>query len=365
MTNKFKLTSGTYPKLKFDRRRRRVKECPCGKSNRDGKFAPYIGYEDKGYCHSCEEIFLPAFPEREDWKKPIPKQKKAIRPFSFIEKSILKKTLRNYEKNHFALYLESEFGKEISTQLMEKYCVGTSKKWPGATVFWQIDFQHKIRTGKIMLYSPTTGKRVKEPFPYFSYAHTALGLPDFNLKQCFFGEHLLKGNTKPVAIAESEKTAILASQYLPQFIWLASGGSGGLTLEKCKALSGRNVCLYPDLSKPDAKFSCYESWCRKAKEFGQLLPGTLFQVSTLLESNATEKERSQGLDLADNLLRFHHKHFFQTEKPKPKATAMNKIVIQSVSSIVFGNLKKKYPAIGTLSKKLELEVKNTFPYSHS
>ena len=94
------------------------------------------------------------------------------------------------------------------------------------------------------------------------------------------------------------------------------------------------------------------------------MPDTLFQVSILLESNATEKERSQGLDLADYLLRFHHKNFFQTEKPKPEATAINKISIQSVSSLVFESLKKKYPSIDTLAKKLELEVKNTSPYSH-
>ena len=43
----------------LDKKRFRVKHCPCGKDNKDGKFVPYVGYENKGYCHSCGEIFLP------------------------------------------------------------------------------------------------------------------------------------------------------------------------------------------------------------------------------------------------------------------------------------------------------------------
>jgi hypothetical protein len=63
------------------------------------------------------------------------------------------------------------FGVEVADQLVSKYFIGTSKHWPGATVFWQIDISGKVRTGKIMLYSPATGKRVKEPFNHISWAH--------------------------------------------------------------------------------------------------------------------------------------------------------------------------------------------------
>ena len=44
---------------KFDNNRRKVESCPCGKSNKDGKFATFKGFDNKGYCHSCDETFFP------------------------------------------------------------------------------------------------------------------------------------------------------------------------------------------------------------------------------------------------------------------------------------------------------------------
>lgn len=73
-------------------------------------------------------------------------------------------------------------------------------------------------------------------------------MPDFELKQCLFGEHLLRDKAKPIAIVESEKTAIIASVYLPQFIWLAVGSLTNLNAEKCSVLKGRTVTLFPDLN---------------------------------------------------------------------------------------------------------------------
>ena len=48
--------------------------------------------------------------------------------------------------------------------------------------------------------------------------------PDFELQQVFFGEHLISED-KPVALCESEKTAVMMSVYQPEYIWLAAGGS--------------------------------------------------------------------------------------------------------------------------------------------
>jgi len=55
--------------------------------------------------------------------------------------------------NNFIKYLIDLFGSEITYNLIEKYCIGTSKHWKGATVFYQIDINNQIRAGKIMLYN--------------------------------------------------------------------------------------------------------------------------------------------------------------------------------------------------------------------
>jgi hypothetical protein len=236
--------------------------------------------------------------------RPVTPQPK---PVSFIPVEVFKASLKAHETNHFVKFLINLFGVEVASQLVSRYFIATSKHWNGATVFWQIDIQGKIRTGKIMLYSPTTGKRVKEPFNHIHWVHKALKQPEFDLRQCFFGEHLLIDKTKPVAIVESEKTAIIASVYLPQFIWIAVGSLTNLNVEKCSALKGRIVTLFPDLNG-------FEKWSNKAKELSHLAN---FTVSNLLERKAYEAERKQGFDLADYLIKYDYKAF---AIPEPEAT---------------------------------------------
>ena len=231
---------------------------------------------------------------------------KEIKPVSFIPIDVLKASLKAYDTNHFIKFLIALFGVEVAKQLISCYFIGTSKHWIGATVFWQVDKYGKIRTGKIMLYNPTTGKRVKQPFNHIHWVHKAVKQPQFELKQCLFGEHLLIDTTKPVAIVESEKTAVIASVYLPQFIWLAVGSLTNLNAEKCSVLKGRNVILFPDLNG-------FEKWTIKANELSHL---AIFTVSDLLERKATEAERKQGFDLADYLIKYDYKSF---ALPKPEA----------------------------------------------
>ncbi|OYQ37526.1 hypothetical protein CHU92_08025 [Flavobacterium cyanobacteriorum] len=232
---------------------------------------------------------------------PLPK------PVSFIPVEVFKASLKAHETNHFVQFLINLFGVEVASQLVSRYFIATSKHWNGATVFWQIDTQGKVRTGKIMLYSPTTGKRVKNLELPVYWVHKALKQPEFELRQCLFGEHLLIDKTKPVAIVESEKTAVIASGYLPQFIWVAVGSLTNLNAEKCSILKGRTVTLFPDLNG-------FDKWSSKAKELSHLAQ---FTVSDLLERKATEAERKQGFDLADYLIKYDYKAF---ALPEPEAT---------------------------------------------
>lgn len=226
---------------------------------------------------------------------------------SVINPNLFKASLKTYEANNFVKYLIRLFNEEIASKLISQYFLGSSKHWNGATIFWQIDCSGKIRTGKIMLYDPLTGKRVKTPFPHITWVHKVLNTPDFELRQCLFGEHLLKNSTKPVAIVESEKTAVISSIYFPEFLWLAVGSLNNLTAEKCSVLAGRTVILFPDLNG-------FDKWSSKAKELSSLAKCI---VSDLLERHAIEAEGLQGLDLADYLVRFDFRNFINEVDPTP------------------------------------------------
>ncbi|MEI6141508.1 MAG: DUF6371 domain-containing protein [Mariniphaga sp.] len=265
-----------------------------GRCNRESKcgyhYPPREYFKDQNIEE--ENLFLHNYPI----ESPEPKTP------TFIPNSLMKKSLSNYNQNNFVLFLIKLFGNQITSDLLEKYGIGTSNHWPGATVFWQIDLNGNIRTGKIMLYNPATGKRVKDSNSKIYWMHKSIGKSDFELQQCLFGEHLLFGNNKQAAIVESEKTAIIASIYFPQYVWLATGGLSNLTDEKCIHLKGRSVTLFPDLNG-------FEKWNLKRKELSRKIPGTCFKISKLLENSATEKEKEEGCDIADYLIKFDPKSF--------------------------------------------------------
>lgn len=244
-----------------------------------------------GYHYTPKQYFQDS---PREWRPTLTPQKPvATPPVSYIAKEVFSASLKAHESNHLITFLISALGESKTRQLIEEYYLGSARHWQGATVFWQIDTKNKVRTGKIMLYKPTTGKRVKEPFNHITWVHSALHLPDFHLQQCFFGEHLLNQSAKPVAIVESEKTALIAKAFEPGFIWLATGSLSNLTAEKCRVLHGRKVYLFPDVNAA-------EKWKTKARELSSI---ARFRVSDLLEEIASEEDRKHGLDLADYLLR--------------------------------------------------------------
>ena len=212
-------------------------------------------------------------------------------PFSFVEKSA------SYRSNFVRFLCEILTDEQINS-IGENYALGATKN--KEVIFWQIDIHGKVRTGKIMQYNPETGRRLKHESGAIDWVHNKLKkfgtLPEeYNLQQCFFGEHLLKlYPDKPVAIVESEKSALIASAVFPDLIWLAAGNLNGLSLEKCQVLKGRNVTLFPDLGG-------YEKWSDKARIIEKECDYKI-TISTLLENIASESQRSDGLDIADFMI---------------------------------------------------------------
>lgn len=197
--------------------------------------------------------------------------------------------------DNFSQFLFSVFNPLYVAETLMKYKVGEDYKWAGATVFWQIDQDFDVRTGKIILYGED-GKRVKKPFPHITWAHTPDRnlevVPDYNLKQCLFGEHLVSDEVETYYIVESEKTAIIGDICSTDRngAWIAVGGLEMISKERLKPLSGKKLVFYPD--KGD---TAYDKWSTKLKP---LMEYEDIQVSRFLEKTDLE----EGADIGDYLI---------------------------------------------------------------
>ena len=218
-----------------------------------------------------------------------PQIKPILKPH-YISVDTVVSTLETPRNANFIKFLDYEYGEAETNKVISKYQLGAYKS---DVVFWQIDTSNRVRTGKIMKYDPTTGKRLKgAPPTNIIWAHKHFYKEGFIYVQCLFGENLIYGNNHTIAVVESEKTAIISSLYYPDKIWVATGGIGNFKL--IEALKGRNVILYPDTG-------CYEIWRDKAYLYRNKMN---ISISTILEHNALEIERENGYDLADFLLQF-------------------------------------------------------------
>jgi len=325
--------------------------CPACKKN--NKFTRYINQESKEYiddnvgiCDRADNCGFHYTPKqyftdnnlnipKTNW---TPKKTNTPLPVSYIPLQILKSTLKKYESNNFVCYLNSIFDTEKVNSLITKYNLGTSKMWGGgSTIFWQVDSKSLIRSGKIILYNELTGSRTKN----ITWVHSLLKINNFNLNQCLFGEHLTNGNTKTIAIVESEKTAIISSVYFPNYVWLATGSLHNLNVDKLKKFKGRRIVLFPDTS---LKGTAFNIWKNKSSDLVKF--GVNCVVSDLLENNATDDEKSKGSDLADYLTKYKISDFLRQSTQR----------ILNNNEIGLNKLKEANPSINKMIEMFDLYI---------
>ncbi len=208
----------------------------------------------------------------------VPPAPEEIKPLDFVSKDLMQATFNEFKNNTFFMYLVKLFGIEKAYQLQEAYNIGTAKG--GGTIFWQQDREQNIRTAKVMYYN-SNGRRNKDRMSWFVHKKIK---DDFNYRQCFFGLHLTTPD-KPVALCESEKTAIIMSVFEPEYTWIASGGSEMINDERLFEL--------PRLDKVFADNGQFEKWERKTRMF---LPEMDISVDNAVE-NGILKEGDDILDL--------------------------------------------------------------------
>ena len=212
-------------------------------------------------------------------------------PLSYVKQSV------SFNSN-FVRFLCKHFSRDKIEKAIENYALGATKN--GSVIFWQIDIKGNVRTGKIMQYNSSTGKRIKHKSGAINWVHNILKRRDFkytnyNLNQCYFGEHLLKFYpNKPIAIVEAEKTAVIASMILDNYNWLAAGNLNGLNVEKSKVLRDKHVVLFPDAG-------CYQRWTKKSMQIKSEVLCKI-ETSNLIENHATTDQTKDGYDIADYII---------------------------------------------------------------
>ena len=199
-----------------------------------------------------------------NYTPPPPRPKPAPLPMLALPMAMVESREPGREQNTLVNWLRTGIRWDATQcrridDVLKAYHVGHARQ--GHTIFWQIDNDGIVHTGKMMLYRPD-GHRDREARYGFDWIHSALfrdkRLPEYDedrleAKPTLFGLHLLDryGPFATVNIVESEKTALIMAiaygNHTGQ-VWMACGGLEMLNRERLKPIieQHRRIVLYPD-----------------------------------------------------------------------------------------------------------------------
>lgn len=225
-------------------------------------------------------------------------------------------------------------------KMLNNYAIGVSRD--GLTVFWQIDEQARVHTGKMMRYKPD-GHRDKDSDYNFDWVHSKLfrqhiyNEEEYDYETCLFGQHLLPFcPDAQIHLVESEKTALIMATYygnMSRNLWLATGGLQFFDRKHIQVLidQGRDIVVYPD---KDGSRVWSERTYQLCKETGY----DKLKVNPTIVSNEWREEDGKKADIADITIRK------MTNDRRTKGKAV-------LTDMISAN-----PLVGQLVEKLNLEV---------
>ena len=306
-----------------------------GRCDRESKCAYHLNPYSDGYAKTMQKkAEFQGIPFNGGNRSEFPNNWKPQRQPEpvFIPHEVLQQTLQpqRYSQNVFIQNLLNRVAFPFSANDVEKvisqYYIGTITHGyrAGAVTFPFIDIDSNIRAVQVKQFdntNHTTGTGFLHSLIESHCKENNQPLPDWlqqyktnDLKvSCLFGEHLLKRYpNNPIGLVEAPKTAIYCSLYFGfpdkpnNLVWLAVYNKSSFTFDKLKAMQGRDVFVFPDLSKDGKTFA---EWQHKAKEYEQQLNGTRFVFSDLLEHLASDDDKANGYDIADYLIKLDWRKF--------------------------------------------------------
>ena len=315
-----------------------------GKCDREMKCGYHLNPYKDGYAKNQNLDTVVAYHHI----KPIHKPKKV-----HFSKQEFEKTRTAYEHNNFIQNLLHNVPFPFETSDIEKviaqYHLGTitTAYLKGAVTFPYIDSNNNVRAIQVKQFDETN-HTIKTSFlnamltnQYkFNSQPIPQWLKDYDKQDskvdCFFGANLLrKYPHNKIALVEAPKTAIYGTLYFgypndtTNLLWLAVYNLSSLTLDKCKALAGREVLLFPDLSE-DGK--AFKLWSDRVDKIQKKLPNITFKVVNFLEELASDQDKAQGKDIADYLIELNWKDF--REKTIQKPTTISDHSIKNSSPVI-------------------------------
>lgn len=221
--------------------------------------------------------------------KPVP-----LEPGSFAA-GFIRETISGFDQNNFVTFLSKLFPGEVSRveKAIIDFRIGTifiTGKDP-YTCFPYVDQVKQCGKAKLVRFDPETGR--KQNFHSLKKLLLSAGVlkEDFlHNKDVFFGEHqLTRRPLDRVHVVEAEKTAVIASMFYPEVIWVATGSLSHLSVSRLSRLAGRRIVLFPDQGG-------YVKWQKIAAE--ALQSGLNVTISDLMK----RESRKPGDDIADLLI---------------------------------------------------------------
>ena len=186
----------------------------------------------------------------------------------------------------------------------QRYCLGKTKG--GQPIFWMIDDMLQPLDAHI---APDSwiSTILKRREPLLQYWH---------VQHCLFGLHLLSHteiteNTEiksvssvksmvgnmPIAIVESERSAVVLSELFPESLWMAYVSTPHLAPDLLAPLEGHTVTIYP---RTDSTMSTYLFFLDYAEMV--LRHHSLdLHIDSTLEDHASDPQKSRCIDILDFL----------------------------------------------------------------
>lgn len=206
----------------------------------------YVG-EDFGRCDRENNCGYHRIPERDTTEPPHPHTKEKLPPPTVIfpSENYIKSISKGKAAN-FGVFCQTQL--KITKEHLAKWMLGSKWKFDAFMLAKQ---SGKVVNMKFVAYTEQ-GKRDKSEgtdgtpnfIPHYlgkAYLRNEKIETDnarledwqdyYKFERCFYGEHLWDAS-KDTCIVESEKTAVIAAFFFPDYNWLATGGNHGMTFEQ-------------------------------------------------------------------------------------------------------------------------------------